>query len=57
MSFFESIINSFKFIKNIEKIKFRFDDSFFTLSQYLTKKINYFYNIEIIDKNMIIKYF
>ena len=38
-------------------MKFRFNDLFFTLNQYLIKKINHFHDIKILNENIIVKYF
>ena len=35
-------------------MKFKFNNFFIHLNQYFTKKINYFYNIKIINENIII---
>ena len=48
--------NRFESMKTAEKMKFRFDDSSITLSQYLTRKTNHLHDAGIMDEDMIVRY-
>ena len=48
--------NRFESLKNAEKMRFRFDDSSMTLSQYLTRKTNHLHDAGVMDEDMIVRY-
>ena len=47
--------NRFKFLKKTKNLNFRFDESF-TISQYLSRKINLLHDVEISDQDTMIRY-
>ena len=48
--------NRFESLKKAENMKFRFEDSSTTLSQYLTRKTNHLHDAGIEDEDMIVRY-
>ena len=48
--------NRFESLKKAENMRFRFDDSSTTLSQYLTRKTNHLHDAGIQDEDMIVRY-